>query len=140
MLGTWAGTYFFKERQTKEISLKPSPRKALYQKSQSKFKQVFQTHSYCGIPGVPIMRTFINRTNLEIVCLACRSGPNLDRNSVGPLDPPLFYENYAKLYFDLKRKKTGLNRGGKSCSTLFSGVVPFLANIGCCPNFLNQAL
>ena len=47
------------------------------------------------------------------------SGPNLDKNSIQFSDPALFYENYTKFYFDPKHEKTGLNRGGKSCSALF---------------------
>ena len=49
------------------------------------------------------------------------AGHNLDRNSVGLSDPVLFYENYAKLYFDPKHtQKTQVwIEGGKSCIALF---------------------
>ena len=64
------------------------------------------------------------------------SGPNLDKNSVRLSDCAPFYENYTKLYFDAKCLKTGLNMGWLNLGCFFSQKVPFLANIGRCPNVL----
>ena len=49
--------------------------------------------------------------NTGAIYVKMDTGPNLDKNSIWLLDPDLFYENYKKLYFDLKHEKTGLNRG-----------------------------
>ena len=57
-----------------------------------------------------------------------------------------FCEKYAKLYFDTKHLEKGLNRGG-GFGALFSKKVhffhkqvPLIANIECCPKFLEYAL
>ena len=58
-----------------------------------------------------------------------------------------FCKNYTKLYFDAKHLEKGLNRRGEIFGALFSKKVaffhkkvPFLANIECCPKFLEYAL
>ena len=58
-----------------------------------------------------------------------------------------FYENYAKLYFDAKQLKMGMNKdgGGGGCKLLVpffqkSVKVSILANIEHCPKFLQYAL
>ena len=42
-----------------------------------------------------------------------------------------FCENYEKIYFDAKYVENGLNRGAVKL------LMPFLVNIGHCPNFLD---
>ena len=57
-----------------------------------------------------------------------------------------FYENYAKLYFDAKQLKMGMNKdGGGGCKLLVpffqkSVKVSILANIEHCTKFLQYAL
>ena len=56
-----------------------------------------------------------------------------------------FYENYAKLSFDAKQLKMGMNKDGGGCKLLVpffqkSVKVSILANIEHCPKFLQYAL
>ena len=58
-----------------------------------------------------------------------------------------FYENYAKLYFDAKQLKMGMNKDGGGGGVNFwcpffkkSVKVSILANIEHCPKFLQYAL
>ena len=40
------------------------------------------------------------------------AGPNLDKSCIWLLDPAVFYENYATLYFEAKKHlKVALNKG-----------------------------
>ena len=71
------------------------------------------------------------------------SRPILQLSNVAPS-----YKNYAKLYFDTKHFEKGLNRGGvETFGALFFKKKPFcqkkvpsLANIECCPKFLEYPL
>ena len=63
--------------------------------------------------------------------------PNLDLLCVRQSDTGCFCKNYAKLYFDTKHLEKRLNKGGEIFGGLFWEKVPFLANIGRCPNFLD---
>ena len=66
------------------------------------------------------------------------SGPNLDLLCVRQSDTSPFFENYAKLYLDAKHLEKGLNRDWNFWCLFFQKKkVPFLANIGRCPNFLD---
>ena len=67
------------------------------------------------------------------------AGHILDLNRVWLWSAIPFFENYAKLYFDAKHLKKGLNRG-KIFAALFSKKVFFLANVEHCPKVLEYAL
>ena len=68
-------------------------------------------------------------------------GPNLDLSCIQLSDTAPFFENYAKLYFDVKYLEKGLNRGGEIFGAFFLfKKMSVLANIRCCSNFLDQAL
>ena len=67
------------------------------------------------------------------------AGPNLDILYIQQLDLPSC-EKYAKLYFGAKHLEKGLNKVGEIFGALFFKKVLVLANIGCCPNFLDYAL
>ena len=64
-------------------------------------------------------------------------GPSLDLLCIQQSDAVPIHENYAKLYFDAKHFKKGLNRGGEIFGALYFKKVSFLANTGCCSNFLD---
>ena len=67
--------------------------------------------------------------------------PNLDLLCVWQSDTTNFCEKYAKPYFDAKHLEKGLNRWWLNFwCPFFQKKLPFLANIGCCPYFLDQAL
>ena len=66
---------------------------------------------------------------------------NVDFLCVQQSDTALFCENYIWLYFDSKHLEKGLKRGEEIFGAIFfSKKVPILANIGYCPNFLDEAL
>ena len=67
-------------------------------------------------------------------------GPNLDLLCIRQLDAVPFGGNYAKLYFDAIHLEKKLNRVHEIVGVPFFIKVPFLANIGRCPNFLDKAL
>ena len=64
-------------------------------------------------------------------------GFNLHKNSLRLSDPAPFYENYSKLFFDVKHLRQVGTEGGEIRGAPFSKKVSFLANIGRCPNFLD---
>ena len=69
-------------------------------------------------------------------------GPNLDHLWVWQSDTAPFLENYTKLYFDAKHLENRLSMGWQNfCCPFFFFFkkVSFLANIGCCPDFLDWA-
>ena len=67
--------------------------------------------------------------------------PNLDLLCVWQSDTTNFCEKYAKPYFYAKHLEKGLNRWWLNFwCPFFQKKLPFLANIGCCPYFLDQAL
>ena len=66
------------------------------------------------------------------------TGPNLDLLCVQQSNAAPFCENYAKLYFDVKHLEKGLNRWCETFDVFFFlKKKTFLANIRCCPNFLD---
>ena len=65
------------------------------------------------------------------------SGTNLDLLCISQLDAAPIFENYAELYFDATPRKGIECEVVKFLVPLFSKKVSFLANIGCCPNFLD---
>ena len=65
-----------------------------------------------------------------------KAGPNLDKTSVWLLDPASFMKIIQSFILMRNTKKWVQTGGGKICGTFFSEKVPFLANIGCWPNFL----
>ena len=77
----------------------------------------------------------------------CSSGHILDLHCVRLLNAAPFSEYYAKFYFDAKHLEKGLKRGGRvkfmgpffKKSALFHKKMPLLANIKCCPKFLEYA-
>ena len=73
-------------------------------------------------------KTFVNRAYhiLDLYCIRL--------SNAAP-----FYKNYVKLHFDAKHLEKGLNRGDFWCFFL-KKKVSFLANIECCPKFLEYAL
>ena len=70
------------------------------------------------------------------------AGYILDLYCVRILNAAAFWENYTKLYFDVKHLEKGLNRGEGGVKYLvpFFIKVPFLANFKRCPKFLEYTL
>ena len=70
-------------------------------------------------------------------CWNAASGINLDLLCVRQSGADLFYENYAKLYFDAKHLEMRLNRVWWDIWLPFFQKKPILANIESYPNFLD---
>ena len=73
------------------------------------------------------------------------TGPNLDPLCIWQLDATPFCENYEKPYFYAKHLEKKIEQGVVKFLVPFFFFfppikLPCLVNIGCCPNFQNQAL
>ena len=68
-----------------------------------------------------------------------KPGINLDKNSVWLSDPSPSHINHTNLDFDAKHLKRSWKRGVVNFVVpFFSKKVPFLVNIGCCPDILDR--
>ena len=68
-----------------------------------------------------------------------KPGINLNKNSVWLSDPSPSHINHTNLDFDAKHLKRSWKRGAVNFVVpFFSKKVPFLVNIGCCPDILDR--
>ena len=108
-------------------------------------------HSMGGIFSFSLCSFIFFKTSQFVFgpSMANWAGPNLDLLCVWQLDTTHFCEKYPKLYFDAKHLQKGLKRGWWNFWCFFFFIffifffifffrkVSFLANNGCCNNFVD---